>query len=268
MRPLAELRPADLAPVRGLVFDLDDTVLTAGELTLEAYGALHQLRGAGFRLVVCTGRPLGWGELLVRQWPIDLAVTENGAVTVVRDGTGLRRIDRLAPAARSARRERLRMLAGQILALEPTVELADDHWQRVSDLTIDVGERRLLEPDQIDRLRALAAARAVRTFLSSIHLHLTFDTDDKASGTLHALESCWGDSPTASLRRYAFVGDSSNDASCFGAFRLTFGVDNVRRHLAALSVAPRFVSPSARGAGFAELARRLCVLRTEAEATP
>ena len=267
MRPLRELRAADLASVRGLVFDLDDTVLTAGELTLEAYRALHQLRAAGFRLVACTGRPLGWGEVLVRQWPIDLAVTENGAVGVARDGAGLRRVDRLAPAERAARRERLHALAGQILALAPDVALADDHWQRASDVTIDVGERRRLEPAEIDRLRALAAARGVRTFLSSIHLHLTFDTDDKASGTLHALESCWGEAPTDSLRRYAFVGDSSNDASCFAAFRLTFGVDNVRRHLATLSVAPRFVCPSARGAGFAELGRRLCLLRTGAEAT-
>ena len=45
------------------------------------YDALWDLSDAGLRLVAVTGRPSGWGEVIARQWPIDGAVTENGAVT-------------------------------------------------------------------------------------------------------------------------------------------------------------------------------------------
>ena len=45
MKPLAELRPA--GPIRGLFFDIDDTLTTDGRLTAGAYGALERLRDAG-----------------------------------------------------------------------------------------------------------------------------------------------------------------------------------------------------------------------------
>jgi hypothetical protein len=267
MRPLADLRAADVAGLRGLVLDLDDTVLTAGVLTLDAYAALHQLHGAGLRLVVCTGRSVGWGEVIAGQWPIDLAVTENGAITVDRQPapTAAPRLDRLPLALRAAQGAKLRAVADRMIATDPDAVLADDHWLRASDLTFDVGEHRRLAPAVVARLRSLAESLGARTFVSSIHLHVTYDTDDKASGTLHALARRWGEDPTAARWRYAFVGDSANDASCFAAFHLTFGVHNVHEHLAALTVPPRFVSPSACGAGFAEVARRLVEARAAAK---
>ena len=75
MTPLAAL-PADAARgLTGLLFDLDDTVLTHGMLTKSAYDALWRLHESGLRLVAVTGRPSGWGEVIARQWPIDGAVT-------------------------------------------------------------------------------------------------------------------------------------------------------------------------------------------------
>ena len=54
--------------------------------------------------------------------------------------------------------------------------------------------------------------------------------------------------------RFAFAGDSGNDAACFAAFRTTFGVANVRASLARLSVTPRYVATRTMGEGFAEIA--------------
>ena len=59
--------------------------------------------------------------------------------------------------------------------------------------------------------------------------------------------------------RYAFVGDSGNDAACFAAFRTTFGVANVRARRAAAHRAspPRYVAAAApMGEGFADVAAR------------
>jgi len=93
-----------------------------------------------------------------------------------------------------------------------------------------------------------------RTSRSSVHLHATFDTDDKASGALRFLARELGQEPGAALSRFAFVGDSGNDAACFAAFRTTFGVANVAAAVGRLSVPPRYVARAPMGEGFAEIA--------------
>ena len=67
------------ARLRGLLFDLDDTLLDEGRLLPEALEALYRLKQAGFELHAVTGRPAGWGAVLAHQWPVDGALTENGA---------------------------------------------------------------------------------------------------------------------------------------------------------------------------------------------
>jgi HAD superfamily hydrolase (TIGR01484 family) len=263
MKRLREL-PAEAARhLQGLIFDLDGTLLTDGRLSLEAYDALHQLGAAGLRLVACTGRPAGWGEVIARQWPIALAVTENGAVSFRRDGVGIVAIDRVPPTERDERRQRLVAVADELTRQFPDVELADDNRARLTDVTFDIGERRQVPPEQVVALGRAAAALGARTFQSSIHLHVTFDTDDKASGTLFALSAAHGVEPSAALSRYAFVGDSANDEACFNAFRTTFGVANIADHLGGLTQGPKLISQASWGAGFAEIAATLVALRAK-----
>jgi hypothetical protein len=51
-----------------------------------------------------------------------------------------------------------------------------------------------------------------------------------------------------------YVGDSTNDVLMFEHFPLSVGVANIRRFETQLSHAPRWITPSERGAGFAEAA--------------
>ncbi|MBM4359744.1 MAG: HAD-IIB family hydrolase [Deltaproteobacteria bacterium] len=261
MRPLASLAAEEARRLRGLVFDLDGTILTGGALSLEAYGALFALRASGLRLVACTGRPAGWGAVVARQWPVDLAVAENGAVCFRRVGQRLEVHDRLAPAEREERTAALARISEAIQRAFPEVPLADDHAQRRSDVTFDVRETVATPSERVADLRRLAASLGARTIESSIHVHLTLDLDDKASGTVRALGQVFGDDPTEALATYAFVGDSANDEPCFSSFRATFGVANVKGWSVSLSVPPRFVAAHAEGAGFAEIAARLVALR-------
>src|SRR5204863_8474772 len=76
MRPLAEWHPIG---IRGLLFDIDDTLTTHGKLTAAAYGALERLKRAGKAVVPVTGRPAGWCDHIARMWPVDAVVGENGA---------------------------------------------------------------------------------------------------------------------------------------------------------------------------------------------
>jgi HAD superfamily hydrolase (TIGR01484 family) len=266
MRPLSALPADEIRALRGLVFDLDDTLLDHGALTEIAYSSLFRLRDAGLRLIACTGRPAGWGEVIQRQWPIDATVVENGALSLVdlpHDGQARRvvALDPLDRAARRARRGELLLLAETLAARFPETALADDNDARITDVTLDIGEHRHVPAATVAAMRRLAAARGARTVASSVHLHLTRELEDKASGTIRLLCLHFGEDATAARSRYAFVGDSGNDAAPFAAFAVTFGVENIHPHLRALSVPPRFVARAPMGRGFAEIADRLVELR-------
>jgi HAD superfamily hydrolase (TIGR01484 family) len=261
VKPLAALPAEEGRRLRGLLFDLDDTVLTHGLLTREAFGALWDLHDAGLKLVAVTGRPSGWGEVLARQWPIEGCVTENGAVHVLRDGPGVSRRDARDERERQARRMRLARVIERVRVAVPEARLTDDVDARRSDVTWDVGERARLPEDRVAlAVKAIEEAGA-RWSLSSVHLHATFDTDDKASGALRFLAENLHEEPGSAVVRYAFVGDSGNDAPCFAAFRTTFGVSNVRAAAARLSLPPRYVAARPMGEGFADVARAILALR-------
>ena len=257
MRALADFAREPPRPLRGLLFDLDDTLLTKGRLTKEAYDALWSMHDVGLALVAVTGRPSGWGEVLVRQWPIEGAVTENGAVHVVREGEGVALRERCSPEERHVRRMRLGKLVARVREIVPEARLSDDVAARRSDVTWDIGERVRLPVDRVDLIAREIVAEGARTTRSSVHLHATFDEDDKASGAVDFLGRVLGVDAGAALATFAFVGDSGNDAACFAAFETTFGVANVAQHVHRLRVPPRYVTPSAMGRGFAELARVL-----------
>ncbi len=256
MKPLSALPESDIRKLQGVLFDLDDTLLTHGTLTREAYGALWDLAESGLRLVAVTGRPSGWGEVLVRQWPIAAAVTENGAVWVVReDKRRVRVVDSVTPEERRARRMRLAHLAEDVRQAVAEATLADDVSARLSDLAWDIAEHRKLAEPQVETIVKLVRQAGGRSTRSSVHVHASFDGYDKASGTLAFLRYAWNEDETRARARYAFVGDSANDAACFAAFAVTIGVANVSEHLGLLSVPPRYITDRARGSGFAELAR-------------
>jgi HAD superfamily hydrolase (TIGR01484 family) len=254
MKAVAELDPEEARRLRGLLFDLDDTLLTHGLLVRAAYDALWDLRDAGLSLVAVTGRPSGWGEVLARQWPVAGCVTENGAIHVVREGPGVARRDSCDDAERRRRRIKLAQLVEQVREQVPEARLTDDVGLRLADVTWDVGERVKLPEDRIAAVTRLILDAGARTSRSSVHLHATFDTDDKASGALRFLARELGQEPGAALSRFAFVGDSGNDAACFAAFRTTFGVANVAAAVGRLSVPPRYVARAPMGEGFAEIA--------------
>lgn len=256
MRPLHALTPDDVAQLAGVVFDLDDTLLDHGRLSEGAYSALFRLKEAGLRLVGATGRPFGWVELLARQWPVDAMIAENGAAAVVRAGEELR------PVIESAGpRAELMRLADELVQRYPAAKITEDNAARVADVTIDVGETRRVPAAEVAEMTAIARAAGVFTVVSSVHLHLSHEAPDKAAGVVRVLARAFGEDPTAARRRYAFIGDSGNDATAFAGFRLTFGVANVRASAGLLTVMPRFVAASAMGRGFVEIAAKVTALR-------
>jgi HAD superfamily hydrolase (TIGR01484 family) len=261
VKPLTSLERSEVSGLLGVLFDLDDTFLDEGRLTEDAYGALFRLSRAGLRLIAVTGRPAGWGEVIARQWPVDAVVTENGAVALYRHDKGIARWQEPDPATRRARRERLASGVSKLQDEFPALRISDDSHARESDVALDIGEREHVPADEVARIEGAARALGFRTFVSSVHLHLTLDAFDKATGTVAFLGAHFQEDPTAARRRYAYIGDSANDASCFFAFLSSFGVANVAASLPRLSVPPRYLAWAERGAGFVEIADAILALR-------
>jgi len=261
VKHLSLLGQEEARSLRGLLFDLDDTVLSHGRLTEAAYGALWRLRAAGLELAAVTGRPSGWGDVLARQWPIAGCITENGAVSVFRRGTTLVREEGCGPDERVERRRRLDAIVERVKGVVPEARLTDDVGARRSDVTWDIGETARLPEERTRAIIGEIVAAGARWSRSSVHLHATFDVDDKASGAVRFCVEQLGEGAGSAVTRFAFVGDSGNDAACFSAFRTTFGVANVRASLARLVVPPKYVATAEMGAGFVEIADVLLAKR-------
>jgi hydroxymethylpyrimidine pyrophosphatase-like HAD family hydrolase len=166
-------------------------------------------------------------------------------------------IDACEPHERQRRRARLDELVRDMAGRVPDLKTTDDAGGRISDVTWDVGENERAPEERVVLAQSIIAEHGARTSRSSVHLHATFDGDDKATGTIRLLGAHFGVDAGRARSRWAFAGDSGNDRACFAAFDTTFGVANVRAHLASLSVPPRWVAASAMGEGFVEIARAL-----------
>ena len=240
-----------------LLTDLDDTVLDGGQLHSSVLQALESLHHAGIAVVASTGRPAGWAEVAAHHWPIFGAIGENGSMAYRRVGKVVQTHDCVPPDIRAERMHQLRVLRTQVQEAFPWLRDAGDVRGRVTDHAWDIAETQDISVANVSLVRAFLEAHGARTATSSIHLHATFDTHDKATGALAFLYRELQIDPAVALDSVPFIGDSANDRPCFSAFAQTVGVANIDGQLHALPRPPLFRTKGARGHGFCELTRSL-----------
>ena len=257
MRTLDELDPAG---IRGLFFDIDDTLTTEGRLTAQAYSALERWKAAGKIAVPITGRPAGWCDHIARMWPVDAVIGENGAFYFYYDPAGrkLQKHFLYDEPTRMANRARMAAVRDRILASVPGCALASDQLYREADLAIDFCEDvPALGLAGAERIAALMREAGMTAKISSIHVNGWFGDYDKLGMTRTFARERLGTELDPSGEGFAFAGDSPNDAPMFGFFRNSVGVANVRRYEALLAAKPAFITRGEAGTGFAELVTRL-----------
>jgi len=256
MNPLSELH--DPGRIRGLLFDIDETLTTGGKLTAEAYGAMERLKHAGKLLVPVTGRPAGWCDHIARMWPVDAVVGENGAFYFFFNQGKLHRKFHEPDGARARNRSRLQAIGRQILSQVPGCALASDQPYRETDLAIDYCEDVPPLPlATAGRIAALMRTAGLNAKISSIHVNGWFGGYDKLAMTQQLFAEVFKCAPEILRREFAFAGDSPNDAPMFSFFANSVGVANVSRFAAHIETPPKYVTRGAAGAGFAELAAHL-----------
>ena len=267
LRPLSEL-PRTVAACMHTVFsDIDDTLTTDGQLTPPAYGALDDLRRAGLRVILITGRPAGWCDHIARMWPVDAVIGENGAFYYWHDHAAhkLKHRHLLGEAERTANTGKLAAVRDTILREVPGCAVASDQFCRLYDLAIDFCEDvPALPRSAVDRIVTLMEQSGMTAKVSSIHVNGWFGQYDKLSMAHLLMRERYGLELAQERQRCMFAGDSPNDTPMFAYLTHAVGVANVMTFSDRMSALPAYVTPSRGGAGFAELAQVLISARMDA----
>ena len=281
MKPLADWPAAERGDIVGVFTDIDDTLTTKGAITPDALQALADLKAAGLVVIPITGRPIGWCEPFLTgaaPWPADAMVAENGGVAFVRPRANeitcqiglqpssivrepLSKLYQPDAATLASNQARMQKIATRVIFEVPGVFLTRDSVGRETDIAFDYNEHAHLPPATVQRVLAILRREGLQTTVSSIHIHGCFGHFDKWIGANWIVRELFGRDLAHELDRWVFVVDSGNDQAMFEHFTHSVGVANIRRFESQLTHLPRYVTPSERGAGFAEVARSILTAR-------
>jgi HAD superfamily hydrolase (TIGR01484 family) len=281
MIPLSQWPVTQRRNIIGVFTDIDDTLTTHGNITPDALQALADLKAAGLHVIPITGRPVGWAEPLAARLPVDALVVENGAVALkmvesaafAADFTQntseigiqpsyslpkvLSKLYQQDAATRADNLMRMEYIAQQVMAQVPTAVLSRDHAGRETDLAFDYKEFEDLPPETVKAILAVLTQAGMHTTVSSIHIHGCFGMFDKWRGAQWIVRELFQRDLASELDKWVFIGDSGNDQAMFQNFTHSVGVANIRRFESQLTHLPRHITPSERGAGFAEVVKIL-----------
>ena len=255
MIPIERLDPRDARRIRYVLCDIDDTITTGGKLPAGSYGALWSLHDAGIRVVPVTGRPAGWCDLIVREWPVAAVIGENGAFVNYFEGSRLMTF--LHPSVASGDIQgRLEAVKQACLKGVPGCRVARDQPFRRFDLAIDFAEDPpRLSLEEAERIRAICVNAGAQAKISSIHVNAWFGDYDKVSMARLFLQKVFGEPDPREC--CIFFGDSPNDEPMFSYFPLTCAVANIKPFVPRIRRLPAFVTEREGGEGFADAVGRL-----------
>jgi len=254
--PIQDIRSEIANGLRGVFFDIDDTITTSGKIPPVSYKALWDLRSAGLKVVPVTGRPAGWCDHIARMWPVDGIVGENGAfyfwVDEKQHKLGKRFL--YPDNVRAANRRRMLRIQKEILVKVPGSALASDQSYRETDTAIDYSEDvKPLGQKAVEQICEIFKKHGATCKVSSIHVNGWFGEYDKLGMTKTLARERWGLELDAEKERFLFCGDSPNDEPMFQYFPVTAGVSNILRFAGGMGYLPSFVASREGGEGFAEI---------------
>jgi len=258
VKPIQDMTEQEIARIRGVLFDIDDTFTLHGMVTSEAFSALWDLHDKGCILVPITGRPAGWCDHIARMWPVDAVVGENGAFYYYysKQERRLQRRYVFAPEQAREKRQALERIREEVLKRVPRAGIAADQPFRLFDLAVDFAEDvPPLSQEEIQEICSVFASHHASCKVSSIHVNGWFGEYNKLLMTRLFLEERLGLAWEDARDCFIFIGDSPNDEPMFEAFPLSIGVANVARFIPMMKHPPAFITKGEGGSGFAEVAR-------------
>lgn len=245
--------------IKAVFSDLDDTLTENGKILPSTYRALWALKDGGLGLVIVSGRPAGWADAIMRLWPVDHVIFENGAGVMSWEKNRVV-TKHLAPTeSREMNRARLVSIFSALKTRFPLIKPASDQFCRLFDYTIDYSE----EPPHLDEttvealMTALRAEKGITAKLSSIHINYWVGEYSKVTACKELLSRYYSSDRTLIENEVVFVGDSPNDEPLFGYFSNSVGVANIAPFLPRMISGPKFIADALGGKGFEQVVARL-----------
>lgn len=262
MKPFTEITPEEAQQIRYVLCDIDDTITSDGKLSAAAYSALWDLHDNGYQVIPVTGRPAGWCDMIIREWPVRAVVGENGAFVYYFEDGHLQSFTHPSVATGDIQ-GRLQSVKEACLAGVPGCRVSKDQFARIYDLAIDFNEDPpYLGFEAAERIKEICEEKGAVAKVSSIHVNAWFGDYNKVGMTQLFFEQVLGETVDSMKERVIFFGDSPNDEPMFAFFPHATAVANITPFVDKLKHLPAYVTEKRSGEGFAQAIQHLLALNS------
>lgn len=247
MKPISTLTKENIAKIKYVLHDIDDTITNNGKLLPETYLSLWKLHKNGYKVIPVTGRSAGWCSLIIHQWPVDAVIGENGAFVYYKDSDAIKTFTSHLVVEQSS--EKLKQLGQMCMDQVTGCNLAPDQFSRKYDLAVDFSEHVPdLGMENAVKIKNICESYGATAKISSIHVNAWFGNYDKVSTAIAFLQNIYNEDDTKNT--VIFFGDSPNDEPMFKTFPISCAVANIMTFKDSLTYLPTYVTKEKGGYGF------------------
>lgn len=250
MKLFNEIDVTQASKIRYILCDIDDTITTNGKLPAESYNAIWKLYNAGYNVIPVTGRPAGWCDLIIRQWPVKAIVGENGAFVYYFENDHLKTFTHPSVSSTDIQ-SKLETVKEEVLKGVPGCRVSKDQFSRIYDLAIDFNEDPpYLGLEAAEKIKDICIKMGAEAKVSSIHVNTWFGKYDKLTMTELFMKKVLMEDNIKD--KILFFGDSPNDEPMFQYFPNSCAVANIKPFVNRIHHLPTFITRQECGKGFAE----------------
>ena len=255
MIPIINLDKSKIQNLKYILCDIDDTITTGGKLTAESYIAMWELYKNGFSVIPVTGRPAGWCDMIIREWPVKAVVGENGAFVYYNQNSHIKTLTHPSVAGPDIR-EKLEKVKQACLEGVKGCRVARDQFARIYDLAIDFNEDPpYLGLEAAEKIKDICVSLGAEAKISSIHVNTWFGNYNKLEMSKMFFDTILNEKDIKD--KCIFFGDSPNDEPMFGYFPLSCAVANILPFVDSLKHLPSYVTKNKGADGFAEAVKHI-----------
>lgn len=257
MKPISELPHDFKNNIRYILTDIDDTLTEDGKLGPEVYRSLWRLHEAGYKLIPVTGGPAGWCDMIIRLWPVDAVIGENGAFTYYFENSMVQTLAHPSASA-DGNLEKLERIFEAVLEEIPEARRAQDQFSRIFDFAIDYNQTSpKLGYETAERIKRIYEKHGANARISSIHVNTWMGSYSKREMAVLFMKERFGLSVEEFREQAIYCGDAPNDEPMFDLLPHSFAVANILEFREILISRPAWVTSGRGGSGFVEIAEKL-----------
>ncbi len=252
MKSFKEINLDDAKKIKYILCDIDDTITTEGKLSAQAYASLWNLHDKGYHVIPVTGRPAGWCDMIIRQWPVKAVVGENGAFVYYFDNGQQKNFTHPSVSTGDVQ-GKLEAVKQACLKGVAGCRVSKDQFARIYDVAIDFNEDEpYLGFEAAEEIKNICESMGAVAKVSSIHVNTWFGDYNKVDMTRMFFKEVLNLSESDIKEQVMFFGDSPNDEPMFEFFPNATAVANIKPFISSLKNLPKYIADFESGEGFTD----------------